>query len=96
MRNEISSEGLGGLHWNNTTNTIGVMLNNEDNDKLKNKENITKMMIEFFEIESLKAAIQYRFKKGLKVFSDEGCQATVKEFNTKLIGFNYIKVLKLN
>ena len=40
-----------------------------------------RMMKEYFEIEASKATPQYRFEKGLELFSDEGYQATKDELN---------------
>ena len=52
-----------------------------------------KMMKEYFEIEASKATSQYGFRKGLKLFGDEGYQATKNEFKVNLLGRGYIDML---
>ena len=51
------------------------------------------MIKEYFEIEASKSTPQYRFRKGLKIFSDEGHQAATEELKTNLLGRGCIDML---
>ena len=44
-----------------------------------------RMMKEYFEIEESKSTPQYGFRKGLKLFGDEGYQAAKIELETNLL-----------
>ena len=50
------------------------------------KQAIVQMMKEYFEIEASKSTPQYRFRKGLKLFGDEGYQATKDKLKANLLG----------
>ena len=43
------------------------------------------MMKEYFKIEVFKSTPQYGFRKGLKLFGDEGYQATKNELEANLL-----------
>ena len=51
------------------------------------------MMKEYFEIEASKSTSQYGFRKGLKLFGDEGYQAAKDELETNLLGRGCIDML---
>ena len=52
-----------------------------------------RMMKEYFEIEASKATPQYGFRKGLKLFGNEGYQAAKHELKANLLGQGCINVL---
>ena len=45
-----------------------------------------RMMKEYLEIEASKSTPQYGFRKGLKLFGDEGYQAAKDKLETNLLG----------
>ena len=49
------------------------------------RNSLTRMMKEYFEIEASKATPQYEFRKGLKLFGDEGYQAAKHELKANLL-----------
>ena len=51
------------------------------------------MTKEFFEIESFKLTPQYRFRKGLKLFGNEGYQAAKNKLEANLLGRGCIDIL---
>ena len=51
------------------------------------------MTKEYFEIEASKSTPQYGFRKGLKLFDDEGYQAAKKELKVNLLGRGCIDML---
>ena len=51
------------------------------------------MTKEYFEIEASKSTPQYGFRKGLKLFGDEGYQAAKDELKTNLLGRGCINML---
>ena len=51
------------------------------------------MMKEYFEIEASKSAPQYGFRKGLKLFGDEGYQAAKEELKANLLRRGCIDML---
>ena len=51
------------------------------------------MTKEYFEIEASKSTPQYGFRKGLKLFCDEGYQATKKKLKVNLLGRGCIDML---
>ena len=51
------------------------------------------MMKEYFKIEASKSTPQYGFKKGLKLFGDEGHQAAKGKLETNLLGRGCIDML---
>ena len=55
-----------------------------------------RMMKEYFEIEASKATQQYGFRKGLKLFNDEGYQATKVELKVNLLGRGCTNMLSSN
>ena len=55
-----------------------------------------RMMKKYFEIEASKETPQYGFRKGLKLFSDKGYQATKDELNVNLLGRGCICMLSSN
>ena len=57
------------------------------------KEVGVRMMKEYFKIEASKATPQYRFRKGLKLFGDQGYQAAKHELKANLLGRGCIDVL---
>ena len=52
-----------------------------------------RMIKEYFEIEAPKAIPQYGFRKGLKLFGDEGYQAAKNELKVNLLGRGCIDML---
>ena len=52
-----------------------------------------RMMKEYFEIEASKATPQYRFRKGLTLFRDEGYQAAKNKLKVNLLGRGCISML---
>ena len=52
-----------------------------------------RMMKEYFEIEASKSTPQYGFRKGLKLFGNEGYQAAKNELETNLLGGGCIDML---
>ena len=52
-----------------------------------------RMMKEYFKIEASKSTPQYGFRKGLKLFGDEGYQATKNELEVNLLGRGFIDML---
>ena len=56
---------------------------------------VVRMMKEYFEIEESKATPQYGFRKGLKLFGDEGYQAAKHELKANLLGRGCIDMLTL-
>ena len=52
-----------------------------------------RMMKEYFKIEAFKSTPQYGFRKGLKLFGDEGYQAVKIELKTNLLGRGFIDML---
>ena len=52
-----------------------------------------RMMKEYFKIEASNATPQYGFRKGLKLFSDEGYQATKNELKVNLLERGCIDML---
>ena len=52
-----------------------------------------RMTKEYFEIEASKSTPQYRFRKGLRLFGDEGYQAVKYELKANLLGRGYIDML---
>ena len=52
-----------------------------------------RMMKDYFKIEASKSKPQYGFKKGLKLFGDEGYQATKNELEEDLLGRGFIDML---
>ena len=51
------------------------------------------MMKEHFEIEVSKSTPQHGFRKGLKLFGDEGYQAAKNKQETNILGTDYIDIL---
>ena len=51
------------------------------------------MMKEYFEIEPSKSTPQYGFRKGLKIFGNEGYQAAKDELKENLLGRGFIDIL---
>ena len=51
------------------------------------------MMTEYFKIEASKSTPQYGFRKGLKLFGDEGCQAAKNENEANLLERGCIDML---
>ena len=51
------------------------------------------MMKEYFEIEALKSTPQYGLRTGLKLFGNEGYQATKNKLENNLLGIGYIDML---
>ena len=51
------------------------------------------MMKEYFEIEASKSTPHYRFRKGLKLFGDEGYQAAKVKLEANLLGRGCIDML---
>ena len=62
-------------------------------EKLVAEQAGIRMMKKYFEIEAFKSTSQFVFKKGLKLFGDEGYQATKDELKTNLIGRGCIDML---
>ena len=52
-----------------------------------------RMMKEYFEIEASKSTPQYGFRKGLKIFGNEGYQAAKDELKENLLGRGFIDML---
>ena len=52
-----------------------------------------KMMKEYFEIEASKSTPQYGFRKGPKLFSDEGYQTAKNKLKANLLGRGCIDML---
>ena len=79
--------GLNGLHWMKSyiCPTLSVMVVTEQAG--------IRMMKEYFEIEASKSTPQYGFRKGLKLFGDEGYQASKNKLETNLLGGGFIDML---
>ena len=80
-------DNLDSPHWNR--NMIGSVIH---------EHCIGSVIREYNNLEpvSVSATTQYGFRKGMKVFKDEGYKATVKELSKNLIGKSVIEMLPGN
>ena len=79
--------GLDGPHWA-AAHTCPMM-----SERVVVEPASVQTMKEYFEIEASKSTPQYRFRKGLKLFGDEGYQAAKNELEVNLLGRGCIDML---
>jgi len=80
------ASGLDGSYWKKKM--IGAMVSNDSTGKVDSD-----IMEEYFQLEASKSTPQYGFKKGLRLFEQEGKEATVKELKDNLIGRGCLEML---
>ena len=96
---EISNHNSGGDYWqidNSRTRSesiIGAMFAVGESI-LTVEATANKMLNDYFRMEASKATPQYGFRKGLKVFGDEGYDAAVCELKDNLLGRDCVRMLK--
>ena len=89
LPNANNEEGLNGPYWQQMGShicpTVSAMVVAEQAG--------IRMMKEYFEIEASKSTPQYGFRKGLKLFGDEGYQAAKDKLEANLLGRGCIDML---